>query len=352
MLATLSKTRQPVVAPLTETTKVDGVEMPISMEAFLIALGKKLELPGFGKDAMGPGKNFDHQDDWYLKNVANIAMGDKKGDSVPAADAKEMELFRKARRHLPKSVFDEERWKNSAGADYWPHVVYVLNRGGRFEDSDKMYKGDTQAHPYSGLFQIFVERVAKGRNSMSGQHFDGLPALEGPRFANGKPVDEKGDYPFHLITFKEIFGTQSRTMPPCQWLTELSPGNAVLLNRVDAEKLGLHNGDRVRLGSATNPDGSFDLGNGEIRHVEGSVKVLEGLRPGVVAVSWHFGHWASGSRDMTVDGSLVKGDPRRSRGFTPNPVMLEDAVARDVCLTDPIGGSASFYDTYVKITPV
>ena len=83
-----------------------------------------------------------------------------------------------------------------------------------------------------------------------------------------------------------------------------------------------------------------------------AVKVLEGLRPGVVAVSWHFGHWASGSRDVTVDGKLVKGNPRRSRGFTPNPVMLEDTVARDVCLTDPIGGSASFYDTYVKITRV
>ncbi len=44
-------------------------------------------------------------------------------------------------------------------------------------------------------------------------------------------------------------------MPMNQWLTELCPENAVLLNRVDAEKLGLRNGDRVRLGSATNPDG-------------------------------------------------------------------------------------------------
>ncbi len=352
MLAKLSKVRQPVVAPLTETVEVDGTQMPINMEAFLIATAKKLALPGFGKDGLGPGRNFDHQDDWYLKNVANIAMGDKKGDSVPAADAKEMDLFRKARRHLPKSVFDEERWKNAAGADYWPHVVYVLNRGGRFEDSDKMYKGDTQAHPFSGIFHVFVERVAKGRNSMSGQHFDGLPALEGPRFADGKPIIQSGEYPFHLITFKEIFGTQSRTMPMNQWLTELCPENAVLLNRIDAEKLGLRNGDRVRLSSPTNPAGSFDLGNGEIRHVEGAVKVLEGLRPGVVAVSWHFGHWASGSRDMTVDGNLVKGNPRRSRGFTPNPVMLEDTVARNVCLTDPIGGSASFYDTQVKITRV
>lgn len=352
MLAALSKVRQPVVAPLPQTAKVDGVEMPINMEAFLIALGKKLGLPGFAKDALGTGKNFDHQDDWYLKNVANIAMGDKKGDSVPAADAKEIDLFRKARRHLPKSIFDEERWKNAAGVDYWPHVIYVLNRGGRFEDSDKMYNGDTQAHPFSGIFHLFVERVAKGRNSLSGQPFDGLPVAEGPRFANGKPVEQNGDYPFHLITFKEIFGTQSRTVPPCQWLTELCPENAVLLNRVDAEKLGLRIGDRVRLSSATNPDGSFDLGNGEIRRVEGAVKVLEGLRPGIVAVSWHFGHWASGSRDMTVDGNLVKGNPKRSRGFTPNPVMLEDTIARDVCLTDPIGGSASFLDTYVKITPI
>lgn len=352
MLATLSKVRQPVVAPLTETTKVDGTEMPTNMEAFLIAVGKKLELPGFGKDALGPGKNFDHQDHRYVKNVANVAMGDKKGDSVPAADAKEMDIFRKARTHLPKSVFDEERWRNAVGAEYWPHVVYVLNRGGRFEDSDKMYKGDTQAHPFSGIFQIFVERVANGRNSMSGQHFDGLPALEGARFSDGQPVVQGGDYRHHLITFKEIFGTQSRTVPPCQWLTELYPENAVLLNRIDAEKLGLRDGDRVRLASATNPEGTFDLGNGEIRQVQGAVKVLEGLRPGVVAISWHFGHWASGSRDMIIDGNLARGNPKRSRGFTPNPVMLEDTVARNVCLTDPIGGSASFYDTYVKIKPI
>ena len=75
MLATLSKMRQPVVAPLPETTKVDGIEMPINMEAFLIALGKKLKLPGFGKDGLGPGKNFDHQDDWYLKECGQYCHG-------------------------------------------------------------------------------------------------------------------------------------------------------------------------------------------------------------------------------------------------------------------------------------
>ena len=187
---------------------------------------------------------------------------------------------------------------------------------------------------------------------MSGQHFDGLPALEGPRFANGQPVTEGGDYPFRLITYKEIFGGQSRTSPSNLWLDELLPENAVLMNRLDAEKLGLRNGDRVRLGSATNPDGAFDLGNGEIRHVEGKLKVLEGMRPGVVAVSWHFGHWASGSRDVIVDGKIVKGDPKRARGLCTNPILLEDKTVENVCLTDPIGGSASFYDTHVKIVHI
>ncbi|MEW6349707.1 MAG: molybdopterin-dependent oxidoreductase [Thermodesulfobacteriota bacterium] len=352
VLTKVSPFRQPVVGPLTETITLDGLEMPINLEAFLIAVAKQLGLPGFGKDGFGPGKSFNHQDDWYLKAAANIAMGDKQGEAVPAAGASEMQLFAKARTHLPKSIFDIERWKNAAGADYWPHVVYVLNRGGRSEDTDKMYKGSTQSHPYSGMFQLFVETVAQGKNSISGKSFDGLPRVEPAMFANETPVGSDKEYPFRLITFKEIFGTQSRTTPSNLWLDELLPENAVVMNRLDAEKLGLNPGDRVRLASQANTEGKYNLGNGEVRRVEGKVRVVEGMRPGVVAVSWHFGHWASGSRDATVDGQLVKGDPTRSRGFTPNPVFLEDTGIGRVCLTDPIGGSASFYDTDVKIIRV
>jgi len=340
------------VAPLVETVTTDDGEMPINLEAFLITVGKKLGLPGFGKDAFGPGKDLDRQEDWFLKEAANIAMGDAKGDAVPAASAEEMELFRKARQHLPRSVFDEQRWRKAAGDAYWPHVVYVLNRGGRFEDSVRMHKGDQQAHPFKGIFQLFVEDVAKGRNSISGEHFDGLPRVEGPTFADGKPVPRDPAYPFHLITFKEIFAGHSRTAPGNLWLGEMLPENAVLMNSHDARRLGLESGDRVRLGSPTNPDGSYDLGGGDVRHSEGKVKVLEGIQPGVVAVSWHFGHWAYGSRDFTVDGTVVEGDRTRGRGIAPNPVMMEDTVIGNVCLTDPIGGSASFFDTMVQVTKV
>ena len=68
--------------------------MPINMEAHLIALGKRLEFPGFGRDGFGQGRLFQRQEDWFLKAVANnIAL---EGEGVRAVDADEMALFTKA----------------------------------------------------------------------------------------------------------------------------------------------------------------------------------------------------------------------------------------------------------------
>ena len=67
----------------------------------------------------------------------------------------------------------------------------------------------------------------------------------------------------------------------------------------------------------------------------------EGVRPGVVVVSHHFGHWAYGAQEVVVDGKRVKGDPRRGKGLQPNMVMA--------VVTDPIGGSAAFFDTNVAL---
>lgn len=141
VLTKISKFRQPVAAPLTEIVEVEGEEMPLSMEALVIAVAKRLGLSGFGKDAFGPGLPLDRPEDWYLKLIANLAAGDKPGDEAPMASDEEMELFRKARRHLPKAVFDEERWRRAVGDEVlWRRVVYLLNRGGRFEAAGKEYK--------------------------------------------------------------------------------------------------------------------------------------------------------------------------------------------------------------------
>ena len=345
MLSAVSKVRQPVVGPLVETAEVDGREMPINMEALLIALGKRLELPGFGEDGFGPDRPFQRQEDWFLRAVANIAL---EGEGVPAADADEMALFATARRHLPKSVFDVDRWKEAVGEEHWPQAVYTLNRGGRFEDWDLMYNGDRQAHPFKSLFVLYVKKVVSARNSVNVEHIDGLLRCDPGLSADGTPVASNGDYPPHLITYKEIFGGHSGAMPADAWLGELLNENAVLMNRRDAEARKLADGDLVRVSSPTLREGQFNLGNRETKRVEGRLKVIKGIRPGVVAISWHFGDWAYGSRETVVDGELIPGDPKQARGPLHNALMLEDMKAGNVCLTDPIGGSASFFDTPVR----
>jgi tetrathionate reductase subunit A len=82
------------------------------------------------------------------------------------------------------------------------------------------------------------------------------------------------------------------------------------------------------------------------------VRVTEGVRPGVVAVSHHFGHWAYGASDVVVDGERIRGDARRGRGIAVNALMRLDDHLRTSALTDPIGGSVSFSDTRVDLRRV
>jgi anaerobic selenocysteine-containing dehydrogenase len=351
-----SNVRQPAAVPLTEEVTVDGEKMPLSMEAFLIAVAKRLKLPGFGKDAFGPGMNFDRPEDWYLKLVANIAFGKDEKDAVPDADDHELELFRKARRHLPKSVFDEARWKKALRSETeWRKVVYVLNRGGRYDKFEKAYGPQTMAYnTFGGMFQLFVEDVAKQKNSISGKYFSGIPVARGHCDAADTPLAPKPEYPFKLFTFKEPFGGQSRTISNYWSNVGLLPENKLWINSEDARRLRLKPNQRVRIASQSLPSGKLNLIDGEKRvlDITARVEIMEGIRPGTVALSWHYGHWAYGANDVEIDGQRIKGDKRRAGGACPNPLMELDPVLKDVCLTDPIGGSASFTSTMVKIEPL
>jgi tetrathionate reductase subunit A len=352
----VSKVRQPAAIPLTEDVEVDGEKMPLCMEAFLIAVAKRLNLPGLGKNAFGQGMNFDRPEDWYLKIVANQAYGDKENDAVPDADDHELELFRQARRHLPKSVFNEERWKKALRSETeWRKAVYVLNRGGRFDGYGKAYGAKTMAyHTFGGMFHIFVEQVAKEKNSLGGEYFSGIPVARGDTDASGRPLVQKEGYSLRLFTFKEPFGGQSRTISNYWGNIGLQPENKIWLNRKDAERLGLKPNQRVRMVSQVNTEGKLHLMDGDKRVLDmiGRLEVKEGIRPGTTAVSWHYGHWAYGSNDVVVDGHLIKGDQRRARGICPNYIMQVDPLIKDVCITDPIGGSASYSSTMVNLLPV
>lgn len=345
-----SKVRQPAAAPLTEIINIDGKDMPVSMEALLIALAKKLGLSGFGKDGFGEGMDLDTMEDFYLKGVANLAFGDKKNEAVPDADGYEMDTFLKQRRHLPKSVFDLGRWKNALREDEWKKAIYVLNRGGRYENFDKAYNGEFLSHQLKQLVNIYAEAVALTRDSMSGKRFSGIPIYEQIRDCLGKVIDDK-NFSFHLITYKEITGGQSRT-PGNYWNLSTLPENFILINTIDARSHNLKDAQVVKVISSSNTQGIIDLENGRKIEIKGRIKITEGIRPGIIAISWHYGHWAYGAEDVVVDGIRIKKDPRRGTGLVPNPLMRIDDNLKNTCLSDPIGASSSFFDTRVDLVKV
>ncbi len=347
-----SKFRQPTVEPLVDKAKIFGEEMHISMEAIMLAIAEKLNLPGYGENGFGNGLPFTRPEDFYLKMFANVAAGDKPGDSVPDANNNELNVFRKARKHLSTLTFNEDRWRNAVtdpeGRNWWLKVVYVLNRGGRFEDFEKyLNSGDYMPHPFKGQFNLYVENVALTRSSYTGQRFEGFGKFKPITSYDGKVVNQD-EHALELITYKEITGGQSRTVPN-YWLTSVLPENRIIINAQTAEDLGLEDGDEVRIVSASNKEGLWDLKNGMKKDVSGKVLVKQGMRPGVVAVSWHYGHWAYGSNDVTIDGELVKGEKHRAAGLCPNAVMAVDPVLKNTGLEDLIGGSASYYDSKVSL---
>ncbi len=157
--------------------------MPLSMESLILGLAEKLKVPGFGDNAFGTGLHFKREEDMYLRMVANIAGGDKPDGSekVPAASPEEIKIFEQGRRHLPATVYDLNRWKTIVGPEWWPHVVYVLNRGGRFQDYKKAYKDGQLANKYGKMVGIYFDRLVSTKNSMTGKPYIGhADYIEGP----------------------------------------------------------------------------------------------------------------------------------------------------------------------------
>lgn len=348
--------RQPAVAiPGWHTVKVFGEEQPLSAEAMMMALAEKLNLPGFGPNGLGEGVPFTRPEHLYLKQVANIAFGEKEdgSDSVPEADDEEVQIFLTARRNLPKTVFDEATWKAAIGNDesLWRKVIYVLNRGGRFQDYAKAYKGDLVANAYGKQMNLYQEKTATAVNTMTGKTLAGYATYIAPGLSSlGEEIVDNG-YELNLITHKAINMTKARTITN-YWLLSLLPEGPVWINSQDARKLGIKDGDQVKVVSASNPDGAWDLHDGTQKPMIGKARVVEGMRPGVISFALGYGHWASGSRDIVIDGVLIRGDKRRQAGFHANAAMRVDPHLGNVTLTDLVGGSAVFYDSKVKLVKV
>ena len=353
----MSKVRQPTIEPLTGEITVFGEKQHMGFESMLLAFAEKMELPGYGDNGFGKGMPFKRTEDWYLKMATNIAAGDHHGDDLPDADEREMEIFKRARRHMTPATFDLAKWEKACtdanGKNWFKKTVYLLNRGVRGEDYinyvKNVDKSDKILHKFGKLFNFYSEPVGTSHHSYNGKRFSGISQYNHAIDYAGKEVVGNSAYPLKLITYKPITGGQSRTQSVDYWLQAIMPENTIDLNSKTALEMGFKDGDMAKLVSADNQDGNWDLGPSGKKPMTGKIRVVEGLRPGVVNVSWSFGHWAYGSRDIMVDGKVIKGETARESGLCPNAAMTVDTGLKNSTLEDLIGGSAVFYDSFVGL---
>lgn len=344
----VSPVRQPVVPSPNETVKVFGEEMPISMEAVFLAIAERMNLPGWGPGGFAGRGDLKRPEDYYLRMVANVAFGQSTtgAEICPDASDEEVEIFLRARRHLPKSMFDPDRWKQAVGDQWWRKVIYVLNRGGRWQPYAQGWTGDQVTNKYGKLVNLYLEKVATARNSMTGEFMPGIATYLPITDSVGRPLDHRGA-PLQLITDRNMLQTKSRTISN-YWLTDIMPENFIEISARDAQQLGLKDGDEVWVLSASNPDAQWDLGHGQTKPLAGKVRVTSRIRPGVVSFELGWGHWAYGATVQSIDGKAIPPDPRRGRGIHANAAMTVDPYIRSP-LSDVIGGSAVFYDTRVYL---
>ncbi|WP_331775109.1 molybdopterin-dependent oxidoreductase [Sulfurospirillum sp. 1612] len=356
----MSKFRQPTIEPLTDVVSVFGEKQHIGYESMLLAMAEKLGLPGFGDDGFGKGIPFKRTEDWYLKLAANIAAGDHKGDDLPEADDREIAIFKKARRHMSSATFDFARWEKACidanGKNWFKKTIYLLNRGARGEDFTKYTKNvansDKILHKFGKMFNFYCENVANTRHCYTGKKFGGISQFNKAVDYTGKEVVGSSAYPLRSITYKPITGGQARTQSVDYWLQAIMPENTIDINAQTASDMGLRDGDMAKIVSADNPSGNWDLGPSGKKPMIGKIRAIEGLKPGVISVSWSFGHWAYGARDIMVDGTVIKGEKARESGLCSNAALTVDSGLKNSTLEDMIGGSAVFYDSFVGLEKV
>ena len=354
ILTKTSGFRQPVVGSYDRTKK--GWEYPYShplspdiqmIEDLIIAIAHKTEQitgqpwPGIGDNTFSgsdapdtDGKRIDNAGDYYEMILDNLRIESGK----PANN-------------------DEIRAK-----------------GGVFEDDAAAYDADGVhvAHRWGGQVHFFIDykpainsyggaSLVATRNSMDGSHHTGLPTYVDPEQdmrGNSYATEGSGTNAFKLLTYKPVFHAQGRTIIN-PWLVDLMPDPMVQMNRVDADRLGLRTGEKVKI-TSTHP-GPYSRTMGDAADpflaFRARLEVTEGIRPGCISIPHSYGHWqmSSQSREVLLPSGVtetVAGDASRAAGVSSSPVTRLDTsvgVYYPAAPQDPVGGSAAFYDSFVTV---
>ncbi|MHC4592273.1 MAG: molybdopterin-dependent oxidoreductase, partial [Planctomycetota bacterium] len=256
------------------------------------------------------------------------------------ADEKEFTLY--ALKHATHALWDPEQykggdrfggWEDFKAAGVWNSAPYpfrkrwsnMKTKTKKFEFYSETLKAALAKH--AEKHETTVDDILAVCNYEARGEKAFIPHYEEP-FLWG----EEAEYPFVHVDYKSRLNREGRSAN-CAWYQEfkdLDPGDepwddVAKLNPADAGKLGIEDGDRIRLISKTG-------------QVECTAKLWEGARPGTVQKCYGQGHWAYGRVAASRFGSAP-------RGGNNNEFIPADY--------DRLSGSTAFYGvTRVKVVKV
>lgn len=298
-----STVRWPVIEP---RVAKDAQGQTVDFENFLISVALKLGLPGFGKGVIKDSEGNTHdllsKEDFFLRGFANVAYAG--GKSVPHATDDDMALtgVNRHRDALRAKLSNEE----------WRKVAFLMSRGGRFADEEKSWDGNRQAKTYPQALQLWHEPLATMRHAMTGEKFVGCPTYFPPRLADGQAIRDvftAKEWPFMVCSYKS--NLMSSISIGVKRLRQVHPHNPIVLNREDAEELGIGVGDKITIET---PGGQ----------VTGVALLRDGIVRGTIAIEHGFGHWEMGGRSHLIDGHPTAVDEGARSGVNMNLLGFSD----------------------------
>lgn len=281
---------------------------PICLDSFLIELGKALKLPGFGEKAIkgmdGTMYPLNRPEDVYLRVFENIAL-----DGTPVPDITDEELT------LAGLAEWRNKLENVCGAN-WRKVAYVMARGGRYEPKSKSYEGALLTRRYPQAIQVYNETVGNTRNALTGERYSGVPVYYEPRFTDGTPLETTANpaqYP--LLAFSYKSHVVSPASAASDQIREIRYTNFIDLNTDTAKKLGIANGNKIKVSS---PHGALT----------GICRLRQGIQPQSVGIEHGFGRFGEGAADVLIGDKTIKLSKSRASGAWINQLGLYDPTRK------------------------
>ncbi len=214
-------------------------------------------------------------------------------------------------------------WEEFKAAGVWNSAPYPFKKrwgkmktaSGMFEFYSETLKAALEGHAEN--HETDVDDILETCNYQARGEMAFVPHYEEP-LVHG----DENEFPLTFVDYKSRLNREGRSAN-CTWyqeLRDLDPGDeawddVAKFNPIDAKKLGIETGDKIKLVSTTGA-------------IECTAKLWEGVRPGTVAKAYGQGHWAYGRVAAEDFG-------KTARGGNNNELLPADY--------DRLSGSSAYY---------